>query len=403
MAEHALEGIRIIECGHNVAAAYAAKLMADMGAEVIKLEDPNHGDAARYRGPYPGHIPHPEKSGLFLYLNTNKYGVTLNLRQAAGQDIFHRLLKNADALIHDYHPTEMASLGLDYTALEKVNARLVMTSIAPFGLSGPWKDYQATDLTLWNAGGIAWLNGGGPGTDDMPPLKSFGQQAGYQAGVNASIATLGALFSRLSTGEGQHVEVSAQECLMSILELTFEFYPYMGVTASRLGQKPIQPLDFFECKDGWIFLCCVEEHQWKNFLDLMGNPEWAGEEIFADRISRGANGDALKPLLQEWVQEQSVMDLYHKAQARRVPIAPVSTMGDLFANDHLKARGFFATITHPETGPLRYPGALYQFSETPWEIRRPAPLLGQHNDEIYCGRLKLNKQQVADLKESGVI
>jgi crotonobetainyl-CoA:carnitine CoA-transferase CaiB-like acyl-CoA transferase len=147
----------------------------------------------------------------------------------------------------------------------------------------------------------------------------------------------------------------------------------------------------------------VEEHQWKNFLDLMGNPEWAGEEIFADRISRGANGDALKPLLQEWVQEQSVMDLYHKAQARRVPIAPVSTMGDLFANDHLKARGFFATITHPETGPLRYPGALYQFSETPWEIRRPAPLLGQHNDEIYCGRLKLNKQQVADLKESGVI
>lgn len=402
MAEHALEGTRIIECGHNTAAAYAAKLMADMGAEVIKLEEPNRGDASRYRGPYPGHIPHPEKSGLFLYLNTNKYGVTLDLRQPAGQDLFHRLVKDADALIHDYHPTEMASLGLDYSTLEKVNPRLVMTSITPFGLSGPQKDYQATDLTLWNAGGIAWLNGGGPGTEEMPPLKSFGQQSGYQAGVNASIATLGALFSRLATGEGQHVEVSTQECLMSILELTFEFYPYMGVTASRLGQKPIQPLDFFECKDGWIFLCCVEEHQWKNFLDLMGNPEWAGEEIFADRISRGANGDALKPLLQEWVQEQSVMELYHKAQGRRVPIAPVSTMGDLFANEHLKARGFFATIAHPETGPLQYPGALYQFSETPWELRRPAPLLGQHTIEIF-GQLGLSQREIEDLKSQGVI
>src|SRR5882672_6246764 len=319
MAERALEGIRIIECGHLVSAAYAAKLMADMGAEVIKIEEPGQGDLARQRGPYPGHTPHPEKSGLFLYLNTNKYGVTLDLRQAAGQDIFHKLLQDADVLLHNYHPTEMASVGLDYPTLEKLNPRLVMTSVAPFGLSGPQKDYQATDLTLWNAGGIAWLNGGGPGTDDMPPLKAFGQQSGYQAGVNSGIATLGALFSRFSTGEGQHVEISTQECLLSILELTFEFYPYMGITASRLGQKPIQPLDFFECKDGWIFLCCVEEHQWKNFVALMGNPEWAGEEIFADRISRGANGDALKPLLQEWVQDQSVMDLYDKAQARRVP------------------------------------------------------------------------------------
>jgi crotonobetainyl-CoA:carnitine CoA-transferase CaiB-like acyl-CoA transferase len=402
MAERALEGVRILECGHLVSAAYAAKLMADMGAEVIKIEEPGHGDLARQRGPYPHHTPHPEKSGLFLYLNTNKYGVTLDLRQAAGQDVFHKLVRETDVLLHNYHPTEMAALGLDYTELEKINPKLVMTSVTPFGLSGPHRDYQATDLTLWNAGGIAWLNGGGPGTDDMPPLRAFGQQSGYQAGVNAGIATLGALFSRLSSGEGQHVEVSAQECLLSILELTFEFYPYMGITASRLGQKPIQPLDFFECKDGWIFLCCVEEHQWKNFLDLMGSPEWAGEEIFADRISRGANGDALKPLLQDWMQDQSVMDLYDKAQARRVPIAPVSTMGDLFANEHLKARGFFATIDHPATGALQYPGALYKCSETPWDIRRPAPLLGQHNNDIY-GRLGLSAQEIDTLKRQGVI
>ena len=403
MAERALQDIRIVECGHLVSAAYAAKLMADMGAEVIKIEEPGGGDQARQRGPYPGHVPHPEKSGLFLYLNTNKYGVTLDLRQAAGQEIFQRLLKDADVLIHNYHPTEMASRGLDYSRLHKLNPRLVMTSITPFGLSGPHKDYQATDLTLWNVSGVAYLNGGGPGTDQLPPLKAFGQQAGFQAGVNAAVASLGALFARLSSGEGQHIEISAQECLLSILELTFEFFPYMDLITSRLGQKPIQPLEFLECQDGWIFLCCVEEHQWQRFVEIMGNPEWASEVIFADRLSRGANWDALYPLLQDWVKDQSIDALYHKAQSRRVPIAPVSTMGDLFHNAHLKARGFFATIDHPTTGPLQYPGALYQFSQTPWEIRRPAPLLGQHNEEIYGERLGMGREEMARLKEQGAI
>ena len=401
MPERALEGIRIVECGHLASAAYATKLMADMGAEVIKIEEPT-GDQARQRGPYPGHVPHPEKSGLFLYLNTNKYGVTLNLTHPRGQSIFHRLLKDADLLVHNYHPTEMARHGLDYNALAKVNPSLVMTSITPFGLSGPHKDYQATDLTLWNAGGIAYLNGGGPGTDDMPPLKTFGQQSGYQAGVNAAIASLGALFGRLTTKEGQHIEVSTQESLLSILELTFEFFPYMGVVASRLGQKPIQPLDFLECKDGWIFLCCVEEHQWKNFVDLMGSPEWVNEPIFADRLNRGANWDALGPLLQDWVKDQTVMELYHLCQSRRVPIAPVSTMGDLFVNEHLKARGFFATITHPATGPLQYPGALYKFSESPWDIRHPAPLLGEHNVAVYT-KIGFSLNEIEELKKQEVI
>jgi crotonobetainyl-CoA:carnitine CoA-transferase CaiB-like acyl-CoA transferase len=297
----------------------------------------------------------------------------------------------------------MGALGLDYTKLEKINPSLVMTSITPFGLSGPHKDYQETDLTLWSAGGISYLNGGGSGTEDMPPLKAFGEQAGYQGGVNGAIASMGALFSRLSTGEGQHVEVSVQESLLSILELTFEYAPYMGIQTSRLGQKPIQPLEFLECKDGWIFLCCVEERQWRNFVEIMGSPEWANEAIFADRLSRGANWDALGPLLQDWVKDQTVMDLYHKAQSRRVPIAPVSTMGDLFNNSHLKARGFFATIAHPAAGTLQYPGALYMFSQTPWTIHRPAPLLGQHNEEIYGGRLGMSKHALIELQTARII
>ena len=195
-----LHGIRVVECGHMVAAAYAGKLMADLGAEVIKVEEPS-GDLARQRGPYPGHTPHPEKSGLFLYLNANKRGVTLNLEMAKGQELFQRLVKDADAVVHNYHPTRISSLGLEYEALAQHNPSLVMTSISPFGQTGPHREYTAHDLTMWSAGGIVFLGGAG-GRPDLPPLKAAGQQAGFQAGVNAGIASLAALYARLRSGAG---------------------------------------------------------------------------------------------------------------------------------------------------------------------------------------------------------
>ncbi|HXJ35780.1 MAG TPA: CoA transferase [Candidatus Eisenbacteria bacterium] len=377
----ALEGIRVLEVGHLVGAAYATKLFADLGADVVKIEPPRTGDAARRRGPYPGGVAHPDKSGLFLYLNANKRGITLDLTTAGGRRAFDHLVADADVLVHNVHPTEMAQHGLDYDRLAALNPRLVMTSIAPFGLTGPHARYRATDLVLWSAGGVATLNGD-PAHPELPPLRAFGEQAGFQAGVHAAIPSLAALFARLTTGRGDHVEVSTQEALASILELTFEFWPYCGLIASRLGAKPIQPLCFMECRDGWIFICCVEEHQWRNFVEIMGNPEWAEMELFENRLARGANFDALQALLQEWCAEQSVYDLYEKAQRKRVPFAPVSTMGDLLASGHLRARGFFATIDHPVAGPVTMPGAPFKMGATPWELRRPAPTLGQHTREV---------------------
>jgi CoA:oxalate CoA-transferase len=399
----ALEGFRIVECGDMVAAAYAAKLMADMGAEVIKIENPAGGDPARQRGPFPGKIPHPEKSGLFLYLNTNKRGVTLNLEDQRGQEIFQGLIKQADLLIHNVHPTRMSALGLDYERLAYLNPGLVMTSITPFGLTGPHKDYQATDLTLWNAGGLCYLNGSSEGGEELPPLKAFGQQAGFQAGVHAAVAALGALFARFADGLGQHIDFSIQECLMGISEFAGIMPAYANQVVVRYtGNKAIRPLDIMECKDGWIYLCCVEEHQWKQFVDIMGTPDWAAEPLFATRLDRAENWDALKLFLEPWVKEQSVQDLYHKAQARRIPFAPVSTMGDLLNSEHLKARGFFAEIPHPEAGTFPYPTAPHQCSVTPWTLRRPAPCLGQHNAEVY-GNLGLSPEEVENLKKQEVI
>jgi crotonobetainyl-CoA:carnitine CoA-transferase CaiB-like acyl-CoA transferase len=377
----ALAGVRVVEVGNLVAAAYATKLLADLGADVVKIEPPGHGDLARARGPFPADIAHPEQSGLFLYLNANKRGITLDLSRPRGREVLTRLVAGADLLVHNVHPTEMVAQGLDYDALAAIHPPLVMTSIAPFGLTGPHAGYRGPDVVTWSAGGVSTLNGQ-PGEPDLPPLKPFGDQSGFQAGLTAAVASLGALLGRLATGHGEHVEVSTQECVASLLELTYPYWPYAGLVASRLGAKPIQPLCFMECRDGWIFLCAVEEHQWQRFVQIMGNPEWAETELFADRLARGANFDALQVLLQEWCREQSVRELYETAQRQRIPFAPVSTMGDLLASPHLRARGFFATLTHPVAGPVTMPGAPYALSATPWTLRAPAPTLGQHTAEV---------------------
>jgi crotonobetainyl-CoA:carnitine CoA-transferase CaiB-like acyl-CoA transferase len=383
-----------------VSAAYAAKLMADLGAEVLKIEEPE-GDATRRRGPYPGDIPHPEKSGAFLYLNTNKLGVTLNLQTPKGQALLQRLVKGADLLVHNYPPPRMASLGLQYETLRQLNPRLVMTSISPFGQTGPHRDLYLHDLNMWAAGGIIYLSGAS-GRPDLPPLKAFGQQAGYQAGVNAAVGSLGALFNRFRSGVGQHVDISVQECLVAIMENNYVSWPYQQSIASRLGFRLI-PQDVIPCRDGYIYFLAIEDHQWKGALELMGNPEWGQAEIFQDFASRSANWDALKPLLEDWMQEKSVQEVYHAAQARRVPFAPVSTMGDLLNSEHLKARGFFAQIKHPAAGTLTYPGAPYRFSASPWALLRPAPTLGQHNEEIYGGRLGVSRPELEELQRTGVI
>lgn len=399
----ALADLKVVELGEMASAPYASKLLADMGAEVIKIETPRIGDRARTRGPFPGDQPHPEKSGLFLYLNTNKLGVTLDVSKPEGFELLEKLVAQADVFVHNINPPDMDRVGLSWERLQKLNRKLIMTSVVPFGLSGPHRNYRAENLNVWCAGGVCYLNGGGPEHPELPPLKTFGQQAGYQGGVHAAVATMAAVLATMRDGEGQHVEVSSQESVAAELEMTFEYWPYIGMIASRLGIKPLQPIESMECKDGWIYLCCIEEHQWRGFVEIMGNPEWANEEIFDDRLKRAANWDALKVFLQEWVSQQTVLDLYRKAQARRVPFAPVSTMGDLLNSEHLQARGFFVEIAQPVAGTHKYPGAPLKYERTPWEIRRPAPTLGQHNQEIFGKRLGLSPARLEELRNRGVI
>jgi crotonobetainyl-CoA:carnitine CoA-transferase CaiB-like acyl-CoA transferase len=403
MPERALEGITVVECGVTGAAAYAAKLMADLGADVIKVEAPGDGDPARALGPYPKGEPNPEASGTYLYLNTNKRGITLDITKPKGRDILDRLLATADVFLHDFQPKQADALRLTYGQVRHLNENLVMTSVFPFGADGPYADYEATDLTLLSAGGFTWLNGW-PGHPEMPPLKPYGFQAAYQGGVNGALATMGALYARQrGMAKGQHIEISVQACIASILESSLPTWTYMGIPAVRWGQRPIHPIDMFECKDGeWIFVLCIEEHQWQALVGLMETPEWATWEVAANRFVRAANWDALRPSMEEWASHWNAEDLYRAAQEKRIPFAPVSTMGSLLESEHLNARGYFLEIDHPVAGPYRYAGAPYKLSATPWEIRRPAPTLGQHNAEVF-GSLGESDDDLVSLRAEGVV
>jgi crotonobetainyl-CoA:carnitine CoA-transferase CaiB-like acyl-CoA transferase len=386
-ASGALAGLRVVEYGGMVLAAYAARLMADLGAEVIKVEPPD-GDPSRCRGPFPkGRDADPEASGLFLYLNANKKGVTLDLRNPRGQRSMRELLDTADVFIHNTPLADAHVLGVDYESIAGVNPKLVCTWVTPFGLSGPHAGWAAENITIVSAGGWASVTPGNSPLAEEPPLLAFGRQGEFQAATHAAVATMGALFARKRTGEGQLVEVSAQECIAAALELALVTYTYTGKIASRLGIRTSAPMEIMECKDGLIFVMTADPHQWDAFVHMMGDPEWASWEIFDDRFKRGANRDALRPLIEDWIMQHTVQEVFDMAGDARLPFAPVSNIADLVASPHLRARGFFVKMRHPAAGEFEMPGAPYILPDTPWELRTPAPLLGQHNDEV-LGALK---------------
>ena len=386
-----LEGVKVLELGHMVSAAYATKLMADLGAEVVKVEEPG-GDAARQRGPFPGGEVDAEKSGLFLALNTNKRGVTLDLHHDR-QDDLARLVAWADIVVHNYPPTQMAALGIDYARFRAINPRVVMCSLTPFGLTGPYKDYHAYELTMVHGGGWAWLSPGGSDRADLPPLKPAGQQADFQGGLAAATATLAAYYRATQTGHGEHIDLSVQAYVASFLEHHFLTYSFMDRVNSRLGRRLQDPWGMFACQDGLIFAAVAEEDQWHRLLELMGNPEWGSSKLFRNSTQRAKNQDVLKPHLQAWFAQWRVADLFRAAQERRICFAPVLDMAQMAAQEQLQSRNFFVDVTHPRAGTLTHLGAPYQLREPWWQIRRPAPLLGEHNAEVLSSQFLVASSQ----------
>ena len=392
MPDGLLPGVRVLDVGQGISGPYCAKILAQMGAEVIKVEPPE-GDSARRMGPFPGDSPHPEKSGLFLATNANKQGITLDLSSSDGAAAFRKLAAGADIVIENPPPDALEGHGLGYESLKNTNPGLVFTSITPFGNRGPYKDFKATDLVLYHMSGHAHgMLGAVKDPDSDPPIRAGGHQAELVGGMAAATATLMALYRKRMTGQGSRIDISSFEAMVTQL--------ISGLANSAYG-RPAPPRDLAKveeaaiggmvgaiggillCNDGYVAISPREDAQWERWLQVMGGPPWATDERYATRDARQRNSPSLWKLLSDWSINHSKHEIARMGQEQRVPCFPVNTVQDLLSDEHLAHRGFFVEMEHPVAGVLRYPGAAYRFSNSQLPLtERPAPLLGEHNREI---------------------
>jgi benzylsuccinate CoA-transferase BbsE subunit len=387
---------------------YCGKVLADLGADVIKIEPPG-GDPSRNIGPFYKDTPDPEKSLSWWAYNTSKRGITLNLESDQGRDIFRRLVKNADAVVESSPPGYMDGLGLGYMALSEINPDIVVTSITPFGQTGPYKDWKADDLVGWAMAGQAYVTG----DDDRPPCQISFPHGYLVAGSHAASGTLAAL------------DVSMQEAVLWTTLMLVQFWDIMKINLFRAGSRRSMGTALFRlafpCKDGHVgFLVAGGQLASITMPPLI---KWMAEEgmlgAFEDKKDWEARDwiekvDAMA-LTQETVDawENSLLaffatktkaEIYEKAREKSMIIYPVSTTKDLAENVQLKTRDFYVGVEHPELGEtITYMGSPYKMTVDSWSIRRRAPLIGEHNKEIYDGELGLSQADMRLLKEAGVI
>ena len=369
---------RVLELGSGFSAAYAAKLLGDHGADVVKVETPE-GDRTRRRGPFPGDRNDPEQSGAFLALNLNKRGVCLDLDDEGGRAELRKLLGWADILVHNYPRLRAQALGLDPVKLRVAHPNLVALSITPFGITGPYRDFAAEEITVSNAGGWANLCPRSHTDPSLPPLKVFGNQSGMMAGIAGATAALATFRDARRSGVGDYIDLSEQAYVASGLEGAIPGYTYQGVVRKRYE---LNPWGTFDARDGPILILSMEESQWERIVELMGHPDWVQLPIFENQRTRHQNYDALRHFYQEFISGWNAFELFHAGQARRICLAPVMNFEQVASDKHLRARAGFVTVDHPETGPVEYLAPAVLTPSGRAEIRRPAPRLGEHNDEV---------------------
>jgi CoA:oxalate CoA-transferase len=403
MTDGPLNGLKVVELCSFVAGPYCTKLFADFGAEVIKIEPPGVGDEARRRGPFLHDNPDPELSGLFLYVNTNKLGVTLNLNPATGRDIFKKLIANADILVEDRSPGEMEKLGLNYEVLKEINPSLIMASITPFGQDGPYRDYKAYYLNAFHASGAGYVLPAASPNADREPIKGGGYVGECDIGVNASVAIMAALYWRDAGGTGQYIDISKQEAEMALERVNIARYYELGKSPTRYEINRVRDT-LLRCRDGgYVMIVLHPDKQWNGVVEALDNPEWTKEEKYLTHKGRESNFKELRERLREEALKYDTAELFHRVQSRGTACAPVCSAEQVFKSPQTQARNFYVEIDHPKAGKLMYPGLPYQFAKTESRNGQGAPLLGQHNEEVYCNRLGYTKLEWVKFREAGVI
>jgi benzylsuccinate CoA-transferase BbsF subunit len=343
-----------------VAGPYCTKLMADLGAEVIKIEPPSCGDTARRSPPFVNDIPDAEGSGLFLYLNTGKLGITLDVTTTTGRNIFFELAKDADIIVEDNAPGWMAQHSIGYDDIKVINPDIIMTSITPFGQTGPYRDYKAY------------------------PLNTF-----------------------QSSGEGQFIDFSAREAISCSIGESIMDYTMNGRVRTRHGNRDdiLAPNNCYRCKgdDKWISISVSNDEEWKALVAAMGNPQWAGDAKFADQFRRWHNQDEIDKHIAEWALSYSDYEIMDMLQKAGVAAVPAFDSEELFTDPHCRERNVFVPTETATEGQLYAVAPPWKFSETPAQVTKAAPQLGQNNDYVLRELLGLSQKDIDKRTADGVL
>lgn len=396
-----LNGLKVLDLSTEITGPYAAKLLADNGAEVVKVESPI-GDVWRYHISCSQQTENHELNPQYLTLNTSKKGITLDIIRDSGRQLFIELVKIADAIIENYKPDFLNSLGLSYDSLSKLNPRLVMTSISNFGKYGPFKDWEATEITFQAARGLMATIG----DPERSPLKTGIALSQYLSGVTAFTSTLAAIYQAINTGEGQQVDVAMADSIMSVTLVNSAMwamdYPEKH-PRERLGARRGPLIGIYPCKDGYIGSVVVNYDQLSRLTEVI-SPELANMDKFGDLFwGKATNSDELEAILLPWFLDHTKDEIVKIGQERDIAWSPVSTIADLVENNpHLIERDSIIEIAHPQAGKLKYFVPCNRFSDTSYRLFRP-PLRGEHNEQIFGNWLGISKTEIQQLSKEGVI
>ncbi|MBQ1391727.1 MAG: CoA transferase [Firmicutes bacterium] len=382
-----LAGMKVLDLSRVLAAPYCGMLLADMGADVIKIERPGKGDDAR--GNFP--IVNGE-SGYFINLNRNKRGMVLNLKAKEGREIFLKMVEKADVVLENYRPGVMDRLGLGYEELKKVNPGIILASVSGFGQTGPYRKRAGYDIIGQAMSGLMSTTG----WPDSGPTRSGTAIADVMSGISCCVGVLAAYAHKLKTGEGERIDVALVDTMVSALEIINVIYLLTGRIPQRIGNRyeSLYPYDSFQAKDGMLVIGAGNDKLFGLLVKLMGRPELAENPLFLTNNDRVLNHAALKPLIEEWLKDLTVAEAVAAMLEAGIPASPINSLDQVVADPHIAgAREMFVEVEHPTAGKMKLTGNNIKLTNQKITEFRPAPLLGQHTKEILMEELGLSEEE----------
>ncbi|HBY56873.1 MAG: Formyl-CoA transferase [Atribacteria bacterium 34_128] len=391
-----LEGIRVLDLGHVLAMPTCTMQLADLGAEVIKIERPGSGDDSRYFGPF----VHGE-SAYFMSINRNKKSLTLDLKQEEGKEIFKELVKKSDVVTENFRPNTMEKLGLGYHDLKKINPKIIYASICGFGHYSVDQQRPGYDIIAQASGGIMAITG----YPDGPPTRVGSSIGDIFSGSFATIAILAALRYRDITGEGQEIDISMMDSVLSVLENAVVRYTVTGEIPTRIGSRhpSIAPFDLFEAKDGWVVIAVGNDSLWGKFCKIIHQEKLINDPLYQTNDLRSKNYDQLKPLITSWTKQQFSEKMVALLTKEGVPAAEVSTMDKIVRDPNIKMRNMLIQMDHPKAGKVTVANSPIRLSKCPNDTIDASPILGEHTEKVLEGVLEMSQEEIRKLKDKKVV